>query len=149
MQYIKIIDVDDKFIDDLWAKVENTGTIFLLSDGYSKELFRSLYYNSNLVVSYEDGIMRVEVGENVIDIHLLALGHRFFHGVNKALEELCDLVHTNFPNKPIVCMIPTRMKSFRNIAELSGMIETGSCDRKMSGVVIPCTIFTWRKQYGF
>jgi hypothetical protein len=144
MPYLKAIDVDDELVDELWEKVSSSGSFYSIGDGVTKERFRWVLFQSALVLRGPCIVVRLDVGEYV-EYHPMIFGHSIFRYGREVLEDIARFRDRLFPNKPICCIIPDRMRGTKHLAISGGMVETGRFVRGLSGVAIPCTVFTWRE----
>ena len=144
MQFAKIVDVDEGFLNSLWQKVENSGSFYSIGDGVTREHFDRVFYESSLVFELEDGIARFEVNPSYVEVHVLVFGHKFFRLAKQALAEIYEMASSIFRDKEIRCIIPDRMRGFKRLALAAGMTPRGFVDRMLSGIPIRCAVFSWR-----
>jgi len=143
MPYLSAVDVDDSLVDDLWNRVESCGSFYSIGDGVSKEVFRKVLFASALVLRGESVVIRLEASE-VLEAHPIVLGHSFFRHAKEALSEVVAIRDRLFASRPVCCIIPVKMRGTKALARIAGMTQTGAVMRSLSGVAIPCAVFTWR-----
>jgi hypothetical protein len=145
MRYIKLIDVDDDFVSSLWTKVENAGSFYSIGDGYSKEHLRNVLYASNFVLSCPEGIIRFEIHSDFVEAHTMIFGHSAFSYLSDIASDIEELKASFFPDKPLCCIIPAKMKSFLRLVKAIGFAPESTFLRLLSGRPITCIKFIWRK----
>jgi hypothetical protein len=148
MQYAKLVDVDSALVDNLWAKLESSGSFYSIADGCSKEHFSKVLFESSLVVRIEGGIVRLVDEGSYVELHPIVFGHSLFRNAATTLDELHSLTRRAFQSKPIRCIIPNRMHAAMHLAKLAGMTEIDMVMRNLSGIPIACTVYEWRPEDG-
>ena len=141
---IKIVDVDEAFLESLWDKVATSGSFYSIGDGITKVHFKKVFYESTLVIELEGGISRFEECKDFVEVHVLVFGHSFYRNAKQSLQDIYHLAAGIFQNKPIRCMIPSEMKGFLRLPEAAGMHKIGTQLRLLTGVPVTCTVFEWR-----
>ena len=144
MRYLEPVDVNDRFVDEMWKKVSEAGSYYSIGDGVTKETFRKVLFQSALVLRGASAIFRIENNRDFVEVHPIVFGHSFFRDAHSVLEEGVKLLGKLFDSKPICCIIPDGMKGTRHLAQIAGMTEAGKLARELSGVPISCTVFVWR-----
>jgi hypothetical protein len=144
MHFLKPVDVDDAFVDEEWKKVSSVGGYYSIGDGVSKDVFRRMFFQSDFVLQSPSLTIRIVAEKDCLEVHPIVFGGSVFRHAVCALEDIVELRDKHFANKPICCIIPNEMHGARRLAVAAGMTEAGKCSRSLSGVEIPCTIFTWR-----
>jgi len=144
MHCLRAVDVDDRLVDEIWEKVSGVGSYYSIADGCTKDLFRSRLFQSNAVLQGEGLLLRLEAGEGCLEVHPIAFGPSSFRHAKEALQDIVELRDRLFATKPICCIIPDGMRGARRLAREAGMTRTGTVIRPLSGIPIPCTVFTWR-----
>lgn len=146
MPCLSVIDVDDEFVDETWKRIENCGGFYSIGDGVSKEVFRKMLFGSSLVVEGEGAVVRIQIEESLVEIHPIVFGPSFFMGASLMLQELIERFGGLFSQRPICCIIPDGMRGAKRLARIAGFDETGKASRKLSGVLLLCSVYTWRKE---
>jgi len=146
MRRIKILDVGEKLIDEIWDCVSSASGFYSIGDGFSKEHLRKVFFESDIVVEVESGYARVELFDDFAEIHVLVFGPSFFAEAKENLQELYRECKGIFKNREIRCIIPSKMRGFKRLAKYAGMSFQGQCSRLLSGVAISCDVFTWRPE---
>jgi hypothetical protein len=141
---IRPLDVDEELIERIWNKVKDSGSFYSIGDGVTREHFKKVFFESNLVIAIEGGIARFELNDNFVEIHVLVFGHSFFRNAAETLRAIYAFAQKSFQNKPIRCMIPNEMRGFKRLAQIAGMAEIGLCSRNLTGVLITCMVYEWR-----
>jgi hypothetical protein len=141
---INVVDVDDAFVDELWKRVESSGSFYSIGDGTTKNVFRRMMFKSDLVLSIPGGYVRLDIGSDVIELHPIVFGPSAFVAAGDTLERIYALFSKLFQDKPICCIIPNEMRAAKKLALLAGMREKGPIARMLSGIRIACTAYVWR-----
>ena len=137
MPYLKAIDVDDEFVDEIWNRVSTSGSYYSIGDGVSKNVFRQMLFGS-FVLKGDGLVLRLDVKGNEIEIHPMIFGPSAFRYAKEALGEVKEF----FPESAICVIIPEGMRGAKRLAMAAGMKEAGKYSRPLSGVIIQCSI--WR-----
>jgi len=146
MPLIEYVDVDDKFIDELWEKVSECASFYSIGDGCSREHFRKVFFESDIVARLEGGFARAEIYDGFVELHVLVFGPSFFANAKAALQKFYDDSQKLFNGREIRCIIPARMKGFKMLAKHAGMAFDSQCSRLLSGIPILCNVFIWRPE---
>lgn len=144
MRYLEEVPVDAVLVDEMWEKVADSGSYYSIGDGMTKNVFRSMLFQSNIVLRGPSVLIRLVDMKECLEAHPIAFGHSFFHHAREALADVMGIRDRFFPEKPICCIIPEGMKGAKRLARVAGMSETGKVTRGLSGVSIPCRVFSWR-----
>jgi hypothetical protein len=144
MLFIKIVDVDQKLVSELWKKAGKSGGIYAIGDGASKEMFRVVLTQSAIVFEAFGSYFRVEPKGELLELHPIVFSHRVFAKAPELLQEIARACSVIFPGKLLCCIIPCRMESAVDLAVRAGMTYEGPATRMLSGVLVSCKAFSWR-----
>jgi len=146
MQYdeIKVLDVDEALVDSLWGKIKDTGSFYSIGDGATKDVFRAALYKSSYVLEISGAIIRLEVGDFLVELHPIVFGPSLYEVAPKMLKEIYERFGSSFRKKSICCIIPQGMRAAKRLAVRAGMREFGPVTRLLSGVPLPCVMYGWR-----
>lgn len=144
MRCLKVVDINDTFVDELWNKVSSSGSYYSIGDGVVKKVFRKVLFDSNFVLQVETFTIRLEVKKDYIEIHPIAFGPSAFRHAKEALRDIVELRDRLFAGKPLCCIIPDGMRGAKRLARISGMTQEGKTTRPLSGIQITCEVFVWR-----
>ena len=145
MHCLKVVDVDEELVDDLWKQVSGIGSYYSIGDGFSREVFQRMLYHSNFVLQAPSLTIRLVAEKDYLEVHPIAFGNSVFRHAVCAMEDIAELRDSIFKGREICCIIPDGMRGAKRLAQAAGMTETNKCIRELSGVVIACTVFTWRQ----
>jgi hypothetical protein len=138
MHFLKLVSVNDAFNDELWNRVSDSRRYYSIGDGFSKEVFRKVFFQSNYVLKGPNIVVRLEEARDYVECHPIVFGVEPFLHAREAMGDCASL----FTSKPVCCIIPSGLRGAKRLARLAGMHQSGGCRRPLSGVVIPCEI--WR-----
>jgi hypothetical protein len=141
---IKLIDVDDEFIDSLWNKINFAGSFYSIGDGVTKDTFRRVMYASSYVLAIDGGVIRLEIGSDFVELHIIVFNHAAFRNPKGIMESIVSRLGSSFHDKPICCIIPSEMRGAKRLAILAGMTQEMHLVRQLSGVNIDCDVFMRR-----
>ena len=144
MHYLKCIEINDSLVDELWQKVSKSGSYYSIGDGVTKNVFRRMLFESNVVLQGESILVRLEDHNDYVELHPIVFGHSVFKNAAGILGDVVSVVALLFSNKPICCIIPEGMKGTKRLAEVAGFHYNGPVERSLSGVVIRCSVFVKR-----
>lgn len=144
MRCLRIVDVNDNIVDELWKKVENLGSFYSISDGVTKSTFRKMLFESTVLLQAENLVIRISESRGFIELHPIVFGPMAFRQARYALSDVGEYRDKLFAGKPLCCIIPNGMRGAKKLAMAAGMTETGDTNRLFSGILIPCSIFIWR-----
>ncbi len=140
MPFLRPVDVDEPFLEDLWKRVSGLGGYYSIGDGASYEVFSKVFYQSALVLQGESIVIRFDRYNGYVEMHPIVWGHSCFRYAEAILEECASF----FTGERICCMIPQKAKGLRHLALRAGMVEKEVTMRNLSGVAIPCVVY-WRQ----
>jgi hypothetical protein len=146
MPLIEYVDVDEAFVGELWEKVSECASFYSIGDGFSREHFHKVFFESDIVAKLEGGFARAEIYDDFVELHVLVFGPSFFRNANEALNRFYDDNRKLFKDREIRCIIPSRMKGFRMLAKYAGMAFDAQCSRLLSGIPILCDRYIWRPE---
>ena len=144
MYYLKVVDVTDDFVDEEWKKVSDVGSYYSIGDGISKDTFRRMLFQSDFILQAPSLTIRLVSEKDYLEVHPIAFGNSVFRHAACAMDDIVELRDKHFAEKPICCIIPDGMRGAERLALAAGMTKAGKCTRPLSGVMIACTVFTWR-----
>lgn len=141
MPFLEAVAVDEALVDDLWKRIEETGSFYSIGDGVSKEQFRKVMFESSLVLRGGSSMFRLEEHPDYFELHPIVFGPSAFAHARELLGEIEGIRDKMFAKKPICCIIPRRMRGAKRLALEAGMKATGEVVRQFSGVAIACTVY--------
>jgi hypothetical protein len=146
MQYtnLRLLDVNDALVEQLWNYVKNAGSFYSIGDGNSKEVFRKALYKSNYVLEAPGVFMHLNYEPSYVELHPILVGHQAIRTAKWAMKAIYDLLGSYFEGKPICCIIPSELESTMKLAEICGMHKEGLMLRPLSGVNVTCVKYSWR-----
>jgi hypothetical protein len=144
MQSIKVLDVSERLIDELWNIVSKSGSFYSIADGVTKGTFEQAMFKSDFVLSVPGGYMHLNIERDYVELHPIATGKEAFREAKSTLKGIYALLGNLFQSKPICCIIPSEMESAKRLAAFAGMTDSGPIARVLSGVNLECAMFIWR-----
>ena len=144
MRYLEAVDVSDRIVDEIWERVSKAGSYYSIADGITKGNFRRMLFESSILYRAPSLVVRLNFTPEYVEIHPIAFGPSVFKHAREALSEIVELRDRLFSDKPICAIIPDGMRGAKRLAKVAGMTEEARYVRALSGVAIPCTVFTWR-----
>lgn len=144
MQFIKILDVDEKLVEFLWSRVSCVGGFYSIGDANSHDHFRRMLFESSFVLQAGEAFLRLEVINGGIELHPIIFGVSAVRNPSEVLASVHRSIGNMFKFLPIYCIIPSRMRGARKLALRAGMTEFGDLVRNLSGIPIVCTGYIWR-----
>ena len=144
MHYLNSCSVDDRLVDEIWERVSKSGSFYSIGDGVSKKTFRRVLFESNLVLTGENFLLRLEFHDDYVEVHPIVFGHSFFRNAKDIAEELSSIADRLFAKKRIWIIIPYEMKGAKHLARIAGFTQISLVYRDLSGVSISCSVFQRR-----
>jgi len=144
MPQVKLLDVGDSLIDKLWEIVSQSGSFYSIGDGSSRKRLRDVLLSSSFVLEYSGSIVRLNVGEDYVELHPIVLGHSTIRDAPNAIKAIYNKLGIIFSPKPIRCTIPVELRSAHRLAERANMTFTGETQGMLSNVEVLCDVYEWR-----
>ena len=138
MHFLKLVSVNDTFIDRLWDRVSDSRRYYAIGDGASKDVFRKVFFQSTYVLEGPNIVVRLDESRDYAELHPIVFGAEPFIHAQEAIGDCASL----FTSKPVCCIIPSGLRGAKRLARLAGMHQSGGCVRPLSGVSVPCEV--WR-----
>ena len=146
MHFLDLVDVDEALVDEMWGKVSTSGSYYSIGDGVTKDVFRRMLFESNLVFKGDHFLIRGECHADCVELHPIVFGHSSFRNSKAILGEILPVVEKLFAKKPVCCIIPEGMRGAKHLALTAGLERTGEVTRSLSGVELRCGVYVKRSE---